>query len=76
MTAWSRVGPQLDRVPDWRGLLAEGMTEADLGRLRRHGRTGRPCGAPGWIAQLEEQTGRKLKKSKPGPKPQSAKPAS
>ena len=63
------VGPMLERAADWPGLLAGGLAEAELERLRRHGRTGRPCGAGDWIEQLERQTGRTLKPRKPGPKP-------
>ena len=64
------VRPMLDLLADWRSLLAEGTSEADLDRLRRHGRTGRPCGGADWIERLEGQTGRTLKKRKPGPKSQ------
>ena len=70
------VRPMLDRVADWRGLLADGMSAADLDRLRRHGRTGRPCGGADWIARLEAQTGRTLKTRKPGRKPQDFVPES
>ena len=64
------VRPMLDRVADWRGLLADDLSEPELDRLRRHGRTGRPCGGADWIKQLEARTGRPLKKRKPGRKPQ------
>ena len=70
------VRPMLDRVADWRGLLAESRPGDDLDRLRRHGRTGRPCGDPDWVERLEAVTGRTLKKGKPGPKPQTAGPTS
>lgn len=66
------VRPLLERAADWRDLLAGGLPEPELARLRRHSRTGRPCGADDWIEQLERQTGRALKLRKPGPKPNAA----
>jgi len=36
--------------------------------IRRHERTGRPLGDAGFIARLESQLGRFLRKCKPGPK--------
>ena len=55
----------LDLVADWRDLLADNRSEAEPDRLRRHNR---PCGGADWIEHLEGQTGRTLKKRKPGPK--------
>jgi len=39
--------------------------EATLGTMRRHGRTGRPWGSPGFIERLEGLVGRRLRKGKP-----------
>ncbi len=64
------VAPMLSRVPDWCTFLAGGVREAELKRLRTHGNTGRPCGTDTWIGDLELQTGRRLRKGKPGPKAQ------
>ena len=63
------VRPLLRRVPDWHDFLAGGLPQADVDRLRQHGRTGRPCGSADWIERLEQQSGRALKKQRPGPKP-------
>lgn len=54
-------------VGDWSRFVTE-KQEADLPEIiRRHERTGRPLGGDGFIRELEEQTGRVLRKSKPGP---------
>jgi len=63
------AAPMLGRVPDWKGFLSGGLTEAELKRLRSHSRTGRPYGTPAWIEKLERTTGRTLRKRKPGRKP-------
>ena len=45
------------------------MAEDDaemLGRLRRYGRTGRPLGSPGFVADLERRLHRRLAPRKPG----------
>ena len=67
-----KVAPMLERIADWRGFLADAVADETLHRLRRHSRTGRPCGGADWIDGLERSTGRSLKAQKPGPKPQRA----
>lgn len=59
----------LERISDWRGYLSEGITEADLNKLRSHSNTGLPCGSEEWIDDIEQKAGRNLKRKKPGPKP-------
>ena len=56
-----------DHVGDWQGWLLD-EEEADVERLRRHTKTGRPCGMPAFIEHLETLLGRVLTKRKPGPK--------
>ena len=55
-------------VGDWQEYLALPVEEAELLRLRRHTRTGRPLGSEPFIHRLEETLGRVLAKRKPGPK--------
>ncbi|MBI5870656.1 MAG: transposase [Actinobacteria bacterium] len=56
---------------DWsRFLDAEAENDIPLelaGILRKHERTGRPLGGDSFIQQLEQETGRMLRKGKPGP---------
>ncbi len=64
------VDTLLKRFPDWRGFLKEGLSDKRLEAFRAHERTGRPLGSKKFLKQLEEITGRELRKKKPGPKPQ------
>jgi putative transposase len=61
--------PLLDRVDDWKDLLAEGLTADELKRIRSCESTGRPLGSPAFVARLEERLDRTLARQKPGPKP-------
>jgi putative transposase len=66
------VEPMLSRVPDWPSwgaFLAESQTEEAIDQLRQHSRTGRPMGDTSWVADLEQQVGRRLGPKKRGPKP-------
>ena len=59
---------------NWRAMLREGLEAGDLApqaeaEIEGHQRTGRPWGDEAFIEQLEDATGRKLKRQKPGPKP-------
>ncbi len=60
--------PLLKLVPNWASFLAGGVKGAELKRLRTHSNTGRPCGAEAWVEQLEQETGRTLRRKRPGPK--------
>jgi putative transposase len=62
------VAPMLERIPDWRAYLRSGLGEGERELVRQHERTGRPLGSEDFIAGLESQLGRPLKKRKPGPK--------
>lgn len=62
------VGPLLDRVDDFAGLLGLEEDEAAVAALRRSRSTGRPVGTAEWIAELEAATARVLAPGKRGPK--------
>jgi putative transposase len=63
-----RVAPLLKLAPNWRGFLARVIREDDVKMLRSHESTGRPLGDEAFLANLEEELGRTLKRQKPGPK--------
>ena len=63
-----RVAPLLELAPNWRSFLARVIREEDIKLLRSHEQTGRPIGDEEFLATLEENLGRILKKQKPGPK--------
>lgn len=63
------VNPMLDRIGDWISYLSDSDSiYHQLDTLRKHTRTGRPAGDEGFISMLEDLTGRKLRKSKTGPR--------
>ncbi len=62
------VGPLLELAPNWRSFLARVIRDEDIKLLRSHEQTGRPLGDDEFLATLEENLGRILKKQKPGPK--------
>jgi putative transposase len=64
-----QVKPLLELVPDWRNFLAAGLGEDEREAIRAAERTGRPLGAPPFIARLEKRLHRPLVRRKPGPKP-------
>ena len=63
-----RVAPLTKRVANWRGFLARAIREEDIQTLRAHERTGRPLGEEEFLATLEHELGRILRRQKPGPK--------
>ena len=63
-----KVRPLLKRAPDWRAFLARVVREEDIKLLRSHESTGRPLGDEAFLATLEEDLGRILRRQKPGPK--------
>lgn len=63
-----RVRPVLDRVSDWRGLLATG-DEQGFEEFRKHQRTGRPLGDADFAERISRLLGRNVSRKKPGPKP-------
>ena len=64
-----KVSPLLDLVDDWGEFIGGQIAERDVGLLRRHERTGRPLGGESFIDGLERALSRRLRKQKPGPKP-------
>jgi len=61
--------PLLERVGDWRALLAVGLPQDSVEKIHRHERTGRPLGDTVFLEQLETTVGRRLRPRKPGPVP-------
>ena len=55
-----------NEVGDWRGFLAGGVRERDAEDLGRHERTGRPLGDAGFLAELGQRLGRRLRPGKRG----------
>ena len=64
------VRPVLDRIPHLKALLLQGSAEDDFSELRRAELTGRPLGAPEFVAGLESLLGRKIARRAPGRKPE------
>jgi putative transposase len=64
-----KVQPLLERVEDWREMLATPLTGREIEALHRHERTGRPLGSKSFIRTLEKKTGRKIVPRRPGRKP-------
>ena len=63
------VSPLLELVDDWGRFIAGQIADRDVSLLRRHERTGRPFGGESFIDRLEWELDRRLRKQKPGPKP-------
>ena len=63
------VAPLRALIPDFAALLTAPADPATTARIEGVPAIGRPLGAPGWIATLERQLGRRLAPGKPGPKP-------
>jgi len=53
-------------IKDWRSYLQEEEREEDLDMFSNHERTGRPLGSNKFIIRIEQLTGRKLRKQRPG----------
>jgi putative transposase len=60
--------PVLDRIPHLKELLQE-ESDDDFSDLRRAEATGRPLGAPEFVAGLESLLGLKIARRAPGRKP-------
>lgn len=58
-----------ERISNWRSFLSDDLRPEMLESLRVHTRTGRPAGSRKFIEELEALTGRRLRRSKPGPAP-------
>ena len=64
--------PVQSRYPDFAALLAAGEEEDMITRLRKAEAIGRPIGEMGFLDRLERETGRTLKRGRPGRKPADA----
>ena len=62
-------------VNDWAAWLRDADDESTVDALRRQTRTGRPCGSPRFITQIESLLHRHLRPQPPGPKPKQTKPS-
>jgi len=62
-------GPLAAEVSNWREFLRAEEDEDEVETLRRHLRTGRPLGDPGFLARLESRLDRVLRRQPPGPRP-------
>lgn len=60
------VEPLLSLVPDWRNYLEDAPVQDFKDKLVRHATAGRPMGSDGWLAQIEDITGRNLQTPKRG----------
>jgi putative transposase len=61
------AGPLLELAPNRRSFLVRVIREEDIKLLRSHEQTGRPLGDEAFLATLEKDLGRILRKRKPGP---------
>src|ERR1700689_501339 len=52
----------------WRAYLEAGVTESQLGAIRRSTYSGRPLGSPEFTRTLEKETKRRVAPQKRGPK--------
>jgi putative transposase len=64
-----KVRPLNRLAPNWRSFLARVIREEDIKILRTNERTGCPLGDEEFLATLEKDLGRILRRQKPGPKP-------
>ncbi len=64
-----RVGPLIERFPDWRGYLGDDVDAAALKTLRQHGRSGRPLGSARFVARLETKLDRHIGSGRRGRPP-------
>jgi putative transposase len=64
-----RVKPLIERLGNWRSLLARGLDDGERELIRSHESTGRPLGSSAFVARLEKRLGRTLARQKPGPRP-------
>lgn len=63
-----RAEPLLERLGNWRTLLAQGLADDELEMIRSHESTGRPLASVLFVSRLEKRLGRTLMRQKPGPK--------
>jgi len=64
-----KVAPMLTLINNWSNYLDSTPLPGDVQAIRRHSRTGRPAGDNNFLRHLEDLTGRRLRRRRPGPKP-------
>ncbi|MFH1369773.1 MAG: transposase, partial [Planctomycetota bacterium] len=57
MTSWSKM----ISAKEWRRELADGIDDAQVGKIRLNTRTGRPLGTDSFISKLEKMLGRRVR---------------
>ncbi len=62
------VDPMLERISDWADYLKTKGSASEFDFIRKHARTGRPMGGDSFVSKLEQLTGHRLVREKPGPK--------
>jgi len=62
------VQPMADRVSNWAEYLDMRPDDAEIDRISKNSRTGRPLGSDSFVSQLEALTGKKLRPAQRGPK--------
>jgi putative transposase len=65
----TQAGPVRERFPDLAERISAGEDLAASERLRRAETVGRPVGSADFVAELERQSGRPLRRQNRGPKP-------
>ena len=55
-----------ERITDWAGFLRQPADDTLGKRLTQHGSIGRPLGSAAFLEQLEQRTGRRLRRGRPG----------
>ena len=68
-----KAAPLLSLVDDWKSFISNGTSGDDGEAIRRHECTGRPLGDDDFIAWIEQEINRILRRQKPGPKSKSKK---
>lgn len=63
------VDPMLRRIDDWSSYLDAGALTPQIDDIRKHTSSGRPIGDENFLTDLENITGRRLRKARPGRKP-------
>ena len=58
--------PLRSLAPDWRAFLEDGLNDATLDVMRRHGRTGHPLGSEAFLDRLQRTVGRAVRPRRPG----------
>jgi putative transposase len=64
-----QLSPLGDMVDDWEAFLSCEIDENCRAAISRAERSGRPLGTDDFVARLEGELGRGLRRQKPGPKP-------